>query len=88
MDGFLKSIEENSGSIRQPKDLSSLSGTGCGHRLGGESYEYLRKLLSEFRTMDDFGGLQQEPREGIGAIWVCSLHSKYNKDTVDFNIVP
>jgi len=88
MDGFLKRVEETSDSIPQPKDLSSLSGTGRAHRLGGESYENLRKRLSEFRTIDDFGGLRQEPREGIGAIWVCSLHSKYNKDNVDFNIMP
>ena len=88
MDGFLKSIEEASGSIRQPKDLSKLSGVGGGYQVGGESYAYLRKILSELRAKDDFGGLQQEPREGIGAIWVCAEHSKYNKDTTAFNIMP
>ena len=88
MDGLLKSIEEASGSIRQPKDLSTLSGPGRGYRVGGESYAYLRKILSELGTKDDFGGLRQEPREGIGAIWVCAEHSKYNKDTMAFNIMP
>lgn len=88
MDGFLKSMQEVSDSIRQPKDLSTLSGPDRGYRVGGESYEYLRKLLSEFKTIDDFGGLRQEPREGIGAIWVCSEHSKYNKDTMAFTIMP
>lgn len=88
MDGFLKSMQEVSDSIRQPKDLSTLSGLDRGYRVGGESYEYLRKLLSEFKTIDDFGGLRQEPREGIGAIWVCSEHSKYNKDTMAFTIMP
>ena len=88
MDGFLKNIEDVSGSIRQPNDLSTLSGLGRGYQVGGESYAYLRKILSEFGTTDDFGGLRQEPREGIGAIWVCSVHSKYNKDTVAFNVMP
>ena len=88
MDGFLKSIQEASGSIREPKDLSALSGPGRGYRVGGESYAYLRKILSELGPKDDFGGLQQEPREGIGAIWVCEVHRKYNKDTVAFNVMP
>ena len=88
MDGFLKSIQEASGSIRQPKDLSTLSVPGRGYRVGGEGYAYLRKILSEFGPQDDFGGLQQELREGIGAIWVCEVHRKYNKDTVAFNVMP
>ena len=88
MDGYLKSIEEASGSIRQAKDLSTLSGPDHGYRVGVESYAYLRKRLLEFRTEDDFGGLRQEPREGIGAIWVCAEHSKYNKGTMAFNIMP
>lgn len=88
MDEFLKSIEEASGSIRQAKHLSMLSGPDHGYRVGVEYYAYLRKLLSEFRTEDDFGGLRQEPREGIGVIWVCAEHSKYNKDTMAFHIMP
>ncbi|XP_078383909.1 uncharacterized protein LOC144666360 isoform X1 [Oculina patagonica] len=88
MDGFLKSIEEASGSVRQAKGLSELSGAGRGCQVGGESYAYLRKILSELGTKDDFGGLRQEPREGIGAIWVCAEHSKYKKDTTAFNIMP
>lgn len=88
MDGFLKSVEEASGPIRQPKGLSELPGASRGYQAGGESYAYLRKILSELGTWDDFGGLQQEPREGIGAIWVCAEHSKYNKDTTAINIMP
>lgn len=88
MDGFLKGIQQTSDSIRQPKDLSTLSGPGRGCRVGGETYAYLREILSKFGPKDDFGGLQQEPREGIGAIWVCEMHRKYNKDTVTFNVMP
>ena len=88
MDGFLKGIEDASGSIRQPKGLSSFSDACRGYQVGGESYEYLRKILSEVGTKDDFGGLRQEPREGLGAIWVCEKHSKYSKDTKAFNIMP
>ena len=88
MDGFLKSAEEASGSIRQPKGLSELSGAGRGYQVGGESYAYLRKILTELGSKDNFGGLQQEARKGIGAIWVCTEHSKYKKDTTAFNIMP
>ena len=88
MDGFLKSIQEVSGSIRQPKELGALSGPCRGYRVGGESYAYLRKILSELGPQDDFGGLRQERREGIGAIWVCEVHSQYNKDNVAFNVMP
>ncbi|XP_022789661.1 uncharacterized protein LOC111329287 isoform X1 [Stylophora pistillata] len=88
MDGFLKTVEETSGSIPQPKSLTGVSGTFRGYQLGGEHYEYLREVLSKLGTKDNFGGLRQEPREGFGAIWVCEKHSKYSKDTKAFNIIP
>ena len=88
MDGFLKGVEETSGSIRQPKGLSNLSGVGVGCQVGGESYAYLRKILSELGTKDDFGGLRQEPRDGVGAIWVCEKHSMYSKDTTKVMVMP
>ena len=88
MDGFLKTVEETSGSIPQPKSLTGVSGTFRGYQLGGEHYEYLREVLSKLGTKDNFGGLRQEPREGFGAIWVCEKHSKYSKDTKAFNIMP
>ena len=80
MDGFLKSIQEALGSIPQSKDLAVLA--------GGKGYAYLRDILSELGPKDDFGGLQRELHEGIGAIWVCEVHRKYNKDTVAFNVMP
>ena len=67
MDGFLKEVQESSSSISQPQGLETLSGAGRGCQLGGKNYERLRKLLSEWGPKDDFGGLRQEPRDGLGA---------------------
>ena len=88
MDGFLKEIQECSGSIPQPKGLEKMSGVGVGCQVGGEKYALLRELLSKLGTKDEFGGLKQEPRDGIGAIWVCEKHRKYNKETTKIMIMP
>ena len=88
MDDFLKGFQESASSIRQPKGLGELSGVGVGYQLGGEKYEILRKHLLELGTTDDFGGLRQEPRDGIGAIWVCEKHRMYGKDTTSLRVMP
>ena len=88
MDDFVKGIQESAGSIRDPKGLSELSGAGIGHHLGGETYLNLRKYLCELGAKDDFGGLRQEPRDGIGAIWVCEKHSMYSKNTTSVKVMP
>lgn len=88
MDGFLKTIEESSGSIPQPKGLTGISGASRGYQLGGEHYEYLREVLLKLGTKDNFGGLRQEYREGFGVIWVCEKHRKNSKDTKVFHIMP
>ena len=88
MDGFLKTVEETSGSISQPKELTGVSGEFRGYQLGGEHYECLREVLSKLGTKDNFGGLRQEYREGFGVIWVCEKHRKNSKDTKVFHIMP
>ena len=88
MDGFLKEVQESSSSISQPQGLETLSGAGRGCQLGGKNYECLRKLLSKWGPKDDFGGLRQEPRDGLGAIWVCEEHRKYSKETRNIMVMP
>ena len=48
----------------------------------------LRKLLSGLGPKNDFGGLHQEPRDGIGAIWVCDKHRMYAKDERFLKVMP
>ena len=88
MDDFLKGVQDSAGSIHEPKGLSELSDVGVGYQVGGESYSYLRKHLRELGAKDDFGGLRQEPRDGIGAIWVCEKHSMYSKNTTSMKVMP
>ena len=88
MDGFLKTVEETSGSISQPKGLTGVSGKFRGYQLGGEHYECLREVLSKLGTKDNFGGLRQEPFGEQAVIWVCEKHSKSRKDTKVLNIMP
>ena len=89
MDDFLKGVQESADSIHQPKGLSDLSADEkTGYQVSGEKYSYLRKLLSELGSTDDFGGLHQEPRTGIGAVWVCEKHRMYAKDTKEVKVMP
>jgi len=89
MDNFLKGVQESAGSVHQPKGLSDLSAdVGIGYQVDGEKYEYMRKLLSELGPTDDFGGLLQEPRNEIGAVWVCEKHRLYAKGTKQVKVMP
>lgn len=89
MDNFLKGVQESAGSVHQPKGLSDLSAdVGIGYQVDGEKYAYMRKLLSELGPTDDFGGLLQEPRNEIGAVWVCEKHRLYAKETNQVKVMP
>lgn len=90
MDNFFKGVQESVNSIRHPKGLSELSVNAgiAGCQVGSEQYSYLRKLLSDLGPKDDFGGLHQEPRDGIGAIWVCDKHRMYAKDERFLKVMP
>ena len=92
MDNFFKEVQESVNSIRHPKGLSEAS---C--QLMRESpvakWEAKTTLICENNCLrlgpkDDFGGLHQEPRDGIGAIWVCDKHRMYAKDERFLKVMP
>jgi len=88
MDEFLEGVEDSERDISHPRGISEQCGVGVGYQVGGEQYASLRKLLYELGPEDDFGGLRQEPRDGVGAIWVCEKHSMYTKDTTKVMVMP
>lgn len=86
MDKFLKGFQETAKTMPQPEHLGACSKDQIAYKTSGCDYKQLRAVVKSFEGIDQFGGLTQEMRKGIGGVWVCEEHAKYTSSTKTFEM--